>query len=149
MDNEHVQKLQHYFAESENIVFAILFGSQAAGKATPMSDVDIAVFTKEPITLLERGGLITRLEMIVQTPVDCIVLNDLAYAAPMLAFDVIANGSMLICKDFDAFVAYKVKVIHAHADFAPTHERLMTELFHRIENGTFGKISDERKIIAS
>jgi len=43
MVNEITEKLNKYFDEHEEILFAILFGSLAKGTANKMSDVDIAV----------------------------------------------------------------------------------------------------------
>jgi uncharacterized protein len=38
----------------EDVVFAYLFGSLAKGKAGPLSDVDIAVYCREDVSLAEK-----------------------------------------------------------------------------------------------
>jgi predicted nucleotidyltransferase len=39
-----LEALKNYFQKRKDIAFAFLYGSQAKGNATPLSDVDIAVY---------------------------------------------------------------------------------------------------------
>ncbi|MBI3600541.1 MAG: nucleotidyltransferase domain-containing protein [Nitrospinae bacterium] len=42
--SSNIEALKHYFETRKDIAFAFLFGSQARGTATKLSDVDIAIY---------------------------------------------------------------------------------------------------------
>jgi predicted nucleotidyltransferase len=44
METKLLEKLEDYFSQRNDIVFAFLYGSQAKGNANKLSDVDIAVY---------------------------------------------------------------------------------------------------------
>jgi len=44
MESNQIEKLKEYFKGRDDIAFAFLYGSQAKGNATRLSDVDIAVY---------------------------------------------------------------------------------------------------------
>jgi predicted nucleotidyltransferase len=72
-----IPKALTYLQSRSDILFAYLFGSFGRGKYLPLSDVDIAVYFKEPTDLRERkmeilGALIDILET---EEVDLVILN--------------------------------------------------------------------------
>src|SRR4030067_388212 len=64
-------------AEDENVIFAYLFGGLAAGRANPLSDVDIAVYVKDTGDLADyKLSLFDRLtDALGTTELDLVVLN--------------------------------------------------------------------------
>lgn len=46
-----IQLLKDYFAVSEDVVLAYLFGSHARGRASSLSDVDVAVLLRDGLLL--------------------------------------------------------------------------------------------------
>ncbi|HDY67545.1 MAG TPA: nucleotidyltransferase domain-containing protein, partial [Candidatus Scalindua sp.] len=77
--------LKEYFKTRKYIAFAFLFGSQARGKATKLSDVDIAVYfypeKRHPIEYEEEvfyegeDKIWADLERILKREVELLVLN--------------------------------------------------------------------------
>ena len=73
-----IPKALNYLQSMPDILFAYLFGSFGRGKRLPLSDVDIAVYLKEPTVVQEKkmeilGALID----ILQTDeIDLVVLNN-------------------------------------------------------------------------
>jgi uncharacterized protein len=66
-----------YLRFEEDILFAYLFGSLAKGKSGPLSDVDIAVYCREHVSLAEKKlDLLGNLAQILNTDeIDLVLLN--------------------------------------------------------------------------
>lgn len=62
MTETQISALQAALQKYPQVLFTYLFGSQATGKVTPMSDVDIAVYFDERLSATEQFRL--RLELI-------------------------------------------------------------------------------------
>lgn len=63
-------------AKTHSISYLALFGSFARGKATPTSDIDIAVRFDQPIDLLEFVGIQLEMEELLGRAVDLIPVDD-------------------------------------------------------------------------
>lgn len=85
LKEEDLEALKKYFKEHKDVAFAFLFGSQAEGRATQLSDVDIAVyfypkergileFQKE-VFFEEEAKIWKDLENILKREVELVVLN--------------------------------------------------------------------------
>ena len=89
--------LMPLFEAEPAVAFVYLFGSQATGKAGPMSDYDFAVFFDEEDTkkrheiLFRLGGAINK--ALGSDAIDIHCLNDLY--APELKFNIIHDGVLL------------------------------------------------------
>lgn len=70
-----------------------LFGSEAAGRARGDSDVDLAALFRRRPSPLERMDLRSEAEEILGRPVDLVDLED---ASPLLAFQVLRHGRLLV-----------------------------------------------------
>jgi predicted nucleotidyltransferase len=100
METELSKILQSY----ENIEFALLFGSYASGNNNNLSDIDIAIYTKEPIDIFDQGEIIATLESRFEKKIDFLVLNDLYKSNAKLSFNIIDNHRIIFCKDmYDMF----------------------------------------------
>lgn len=79
------------------VVLAFLFGSQAAGRASPASDVDVAVYLDpsgdEDVEFREIVRLRGRLEDLVGAEVDLVLLNT---AAPAIAAEALQRRKLVI-----------------------------------------------------
>jgi uncharacterized protein len=74
---ELLPKAVEYLRSDEDVVFAYLFGSLAKGKAGPLSDVDIAVYCREDVSLADKklellGNLVETLNT---DEIDLVLLN--------------------------------------------------------------------------
>ena len=121
---------------------AYLFGSTAAGKATPLSDVDIALVL--PDEQVDPGNLlslelqladeISRLLEIEE--VDVRVINS---APLMVRGEVVTHGILLYSTDEDFRVEFETSTRSAYFDFLPIAAMVRREYFDRLyERGLNG-----------
>ncbi len=100
MDRETISaKIRDALANEDDLVAVYLFGSQAEGKAHHLSDIDVAVLFDEMSAeqLFERTLAIgSLLEQALPCAVDVIPLNR---AGPLLCFQVIQKGQLLLERD--------------------------------------------------
>jgi predicted nucleotidyltransferase len=99
----------------------ILFGSQARGKSSPLSDHDIAIFINpnefSTFSLSQHLTLQSELETITErTPINLVVLND----APIgLAYRILREGKILTVRNSDAFEKFRAQKWIEYFDFEP------------------------------
>ena len=132
-------KICNYLEADCNILFALVFGSVAGRKVTTLSDVDIGIYTKNEIPLLEMGRLIVGLEKIVGRKIDLVVLNDLYKKKPNFAFNVVASGRLLFASDRAIFVDFKRNVFLYYLDTKPLIDMVNKSMERRVNAGTFGE----------
>jgi uncharacterized protein len=98
------------------VVFALLFGSRAAGRARPDSDWDVGVYLEEDLGaaahLQLRRELAAALEPAMR--VDVVVLND---APPLLGHRALA-GELVVDRDHARYVWYFVRTLGMSMDMA-------------------------------
>lgn len=75
MREEIITKLKKCFAANSDVSMAFLFGSQASGKTTSESDVDIAIWLLKDYELKKIDALWREIESLLHNNVDLIVLN--------------------------------------------------------------------------
>jgi predicted nucleotidyltransferase len=127
--------------DRDGVVAASLFGSQAVGKAGPLSDVDVAVWLDPSLSDSERFRL--RLELIghaVSTlrtnDVDLVVLND---APPLLKHRALRSSVRLLDRDPVARVRLESRAVSEYLDTKPLREQLTRSMRRRIDEGRFGR----------
>ena len=127
--------------DRDAVVAASLFGSQAAGKAGPLSDVDVAVWLDPRLSDSERFRL--RLELIGRAAsalrtneVDLVVLND---APPLLKHRALRSAVRLLDRDPVARVRLESRAVSDYLDTKPLRERLTRAMRKRIDDGRFGR----------
>ena len=133
------EKITDVLKGDNNIIFALVFGSQANGKANRLSDVDIGIFTKDDIPLLRMGRIVSALEKVLKKEVDLVVLNDLYKRKPNFAFQVISSAKLLFTRDEDLFVEFKKNVFLYYLDAKPLIDMVKASVNKRIETGAFGE----------
>ena len=118
------QELKNYFAQQDDVEFALIFGSVAQGKDSPISDIDVAVYFREGEDILKLGDrqiditcAIMKLYRI--NRVDVVVLN---LANPFLRFQVIKYGRLLYAKDVKVFYKFKAVSLGMYQDTKPIYD---------------------------
>ena len=114
--------------KDENTVFAYLFGSMAKGTAHRFSDMDIAVYLKDPSTasyLKLLGKLPTR----TRRELDVVLLNT---APPLLCYKVIKEGKLLFTKDRRVLSSFIYMTLLKALDIKESIESLRKERVRRL-----------------
>lgn len=107
----------------DEVVFARLFGSQATGRTHARSDVDVAVWLREPY---DRATFRPLLDLIApvthalgRDDVDIVILNE----APLrLAFNAL-RGELLFSRDEDTRIRAEAAIMSRYHDRLPYHNR--------------------------
>ena len=128
------------FARRPEVLVAYLFGSHARGKATRISDVDIAVLLSEAVpreTYLDyRIALMQELTRIFHSDeVQVVILNQ---APPLLAYKVIVEGKPLFCRDEVARLRFRTDATRRYLDTKPLRRIQETATAQRIREARFG-----------
>lgn len=114
--NFNSQQLQQALVAEESVLFAYLFGSVAADKTTPLSDVDVAVYPARKLTLDDRLGIIQRLSKKTKLEnLDVTFLDRLENLYVLAA--IIDHGIVLVDKNPDARKLFEVMKHHEFIDF--------------------------------
>lgn len=119
LNNRIRQELSQY----GGIRLAILFGSLASGRATPQSDLDLAVLMGAPLSAKTRMGLTGKLAEVSGRPIDLI---DLRTAGEPLLGQILKHGVRLLGSDADYAELIKRHVFE-EADFMPYRRRILAE----------------------
>lgn len=118
------------------IKFAYLFGSQATGKATESSDVDIAIYFYEDYPCLEeafiRGDIIEEGKVFLKKDVDIVSLNN---ASLLLKYEIIHDG--IVIKDDDERVDFESLSLREYFDFKYYSDIYDNAMIERIRKGDF------------
>lgn len=109
------QALTDLFKKDESILLVILYGSFAAGRETPNSDIDIAVAGKEKRGHEQLADLNLRLSKLTGREVDIIDLNN---TEGTILTEVITKGTVLKKQDTDLYADLIKKVIYYEEDMA-------------------------------
>lgn len=84
-------------AKKYNLKLLLLFGSQASGKAHPMSDFDFGFISEKELEYKEKGELAHDLVMLMEFPnVESV---DLKKAAPLLLKEIVKNKQVIFEKE--------------------------------------------------
>ncbi|MCD6506619.1 nucleotidyltransferase domain-containing protein [Candidatus Poribacteria bacterium] len=136
-----IEEIKDVLEAQDFVEFALLFGSFARGRQTPLSDVDIGIYLSRPVDLLTLGRLIAELERITGRSVDALVLNDLPARNPDIAYQAISSGEIITCKDPSAYVSFKTRAILRYLDTAYLRDMVSRAFMERLRNNRFGERS--------
>lgn len=133
-------KLAHAL-DRDHVVAGMLFGSQAAGAAGPLSDVDIAVWLdpelpREKLSSLRSELALAAIEALGTDEVDVVVLNE---APPLLRHRAMKGATRLFDRDPRARVRLETAALLDYFDTAPLRATLAAGRRRRIEEGRFGR----------
>ncbi|NPV53845.1 MAG: nucleotidyltransferase domain-containing protein [Firmicutes bacterium] len=143
-----IAKLEAFFADRAEVIFAYLFGSQARAQAGPLSDIDIAVFlndTVEPAHYtryrLELWGALSAL--LHRNDIDIVVLNR---APVLLRHRVLRDGKLILCRNEGARINFTIETGRRFWDTAHLRRLSFRYMERHIKMGTFGKAIDYKRV---
>lgn len=105
------------------VELALLFGSVAAGRQRPDSDLDIAVAANHRLTTDEKMDIIASLAEATGRPID---LVDLRQAGEPLLGQILTRGLRLMGSDI-AYAPWITRHVLNQADFVPYRDRVLAE----------------------
>ena len=120
-------KVEQYLKGSKDIAFAYLFGSLARDIATPLSDVDIAVYLRSEKTSDKRLEIIGDLVNILKTDrLDLVILN----TAP-LSLKMRIMKARKVMADNLPFIrhAFESTTIRTCLDFSKVEDRILEKRY--------------------
>ena len=123
------------------ILAVYLFGSEATGEASPLSDLDVAVFLDEkrvrPAKFFACQSQLTveLMQSCRRSDVDLVLLNE---ATPLLAYEVISSGSLAYERDHGRRVMFEAGALRRYFDLKPFFETARSYLRRRLKDGTYG-----------
>ncbi|MDA3894599.1 MAG: nucleotidyltransferase domain-containing protein [Desulfobacteraceae bacterium] len=119
--------LKEYFYKNDEIIAAYLFGSFAAGKATPSSDLDIALLIPPAENRMEvfhaRLRYHTELSDLMKKNVDIVLLRE---AGEMLSYQILKFGRLVFERDRDSHREFVAKRVIQCLDFK-YYEKIMQQ----------------------
>lgn len=140
MTDADIKNLKDYFEARKDVAFAFLFGSQAKGTATKLSDIDIAVYfcpeRRHPIEYEEEvfypaeDEIWAGLEGILKREVEMLVLNRVSASVAASAI----RGLPLAIKDLGLYLDFMEVVTHEAEDFMEFYINDYVER-HAVEEG--------------
>ena len=112
----------------DTIVFAYLFGSRAAGRARPSSDIDVAVFLRDGVDLIdEKLNIIGCLTQHLQTDaVDVVILNT---APTSLVGRIMAMREVVIDRDPYRRHSFESLALRQYMDFSVKETTILDNRF--------------------
>ncbi|MBC2694642.1 MAG: nucleotidyltransferase domain-containing protein [Desulfobacteraceae bacterium] len=105
---EVVEQLKEKLREYPNIMFALLFGSHAKACQRASSDLDIALFFKQPLSGLDFLYLINELSDYTKKEVDLVLLNS---ASVFLRHQVMKHSVRLLVRDMVIYRKFREQTI--------------------------------------
>lgn len=140
LDEGGVERLRAAL-DRDAVAAAYLFGSQAAGTAGPLSDVDVAVWAQPELDA--DGRMALRLELmdgaataLGTTEIDVVMLDD---ASPLLRHRAWRGGRLLVDREPAVRVRGEARALVEYLDTAPLREELARGLEHRLAEDRFGR----------
>lgn len=123
------------------ILDAYLFGSTATGSAQAHSDLDVAVYLREPRPAASRFGYAADLTADLMRGlgtdrVDVVVLND---APPLLYHRVLRDSVRILSRDLAATTTREGRALSRYCDFVPQLAKIEAAHRTRTEGGHFGR----------
>ncbi len=119
---EAQRRLQETLRGDHSIILAVLYGSAAADRLAPGSDVDVAAAGSEPMSVDDRVDLASRLELRIGRPVH---LVDLRTLEGLILHQVLSRGLVLKNAVPGLLAFFMKKMLYHQADMMPLLERML------------------------
>jgi predicted nucleotidyltransferase len=141
MAEASLARLRASLEAREEILEAYVFGSTATGSARAHSDVDVAVYLREPRPPASAFGYDADLASALMrdlgtSRVDVVVLND---APPLLYHRVLRDGVRILARDLRSTTTREGRALSRYCDFVPQLKKIDAAHRVRIESGRFGR----------
>ena len=136
--DQYINQLRDVFDEND-VQLAYLFGSYAKGTESPLSDIDIAVFLRNPVShseAFDKAVLLTHklIGVLHKNKVDVIILNT---ATPPIKFNAIKDRQIIYNRDEKQRVDFEVRTMNEYFDTLYLREEYKNSLFKNIEERKF------------
>lgn len=118
-----INAVAQLLAQRPELELAIVFGSVAAGRQRPNSDLDLAVQAQRPLTVEQRIALVGDLALASGRAIDLI---DLRTVGEPLLGQILSQGRRLLGSD-EVFAELLRKHLFDAADFLPYAQRLVEQ----------------------
>ncbi len=123
-----IPKALTYLQSVPEILFAYLFGSFGKGKQLPLSDVDIAVYLKEPTVVQEKKMEIlgTLIDILQTDEIDLVVLN----SAPLpLRMRILESKRVIVDREPLVRHHYESLTMREYFDFSILEKEILNRRF--------------------
>jgi len=132
--NDVSAKISKIIEKQPHVVFAFLFGSQASGKATGESDIDLAIYFEDGHVPEPFKSIDLQAEIAAQMSkdIDLVVLNR---ANPIIKMQVLKNGQLIFANDPKALSRFFVNAVMAYADLKRMRAGIEASLLSRRIHG--------------
>ena len=121
---------------AQDVVFAYIYGSLAAGRGHKESDLDLAIYLpQERAEEFSYFSYYSALCSLVDKELDLVVLND---ADIIITMQILTNGALLLCNDAGLLAMFKAQKFSEYIDFKRSRavvEKAMAKRF-QIKKGT-------------
>ncbi|MCY0891564.1 MAG: nucleotidyltransferase domain-containing protein [Pyrobaculum arsenaticum] len=118
-----VGSLKDFPWDRYGVVFAVLFGSRAWGRAVK-GDWDIAVWLVDVDLAVDIQYALAKFLGVRENEVDLVVLNDYERLPCSLIIDVLGRGRLIYCRDLNEYLEIRSKVLNPCFDFVIDAEKL-------------------------
>lgn len=137
--NKAQQHQLYQLADQFGLSLVLLFGSQAQGRITPLSDIDIAVLSVRNKSLdtydkLRLTGAFQ--ELFKSNQVDVVLLNR---AGPLLRYEALTKGVILLDRDPAYHAAIHLQALRDYEDTKHFRAVQFAAMSKHLQAGTFGK----------
>ena len=129
--DESLDIVRAYFAGQDAFRLVLVYGSAAAGRLNPSSDVDIAVAGERPFDKMTLLAVEGELSALLERPVDLIDLNRVE---GLILREAIVHG-LRIKLDRELFVKFHCKVMTYREDFLPLRRFMQDKRIERFIHG--------------
>ena len=134
-----LEKIIQYIEAIPGLEFAYLYGSYAEGKELPVSDIDIGILCRPGIEILQFGRHIVNLENIANRKIDLVQMNILYKKSPVLAYQIITTGKVIIEKNKIEHSEFKLNTYKYYFDTEYLRREYDYHFLERFKSGNFGK----------
>jgi predicted nucleotidyltransferase len=132
MDEAQTTALTQVLDQRFGVESLWLFGSTATGRATPDSDLDLAVLFRTRPTVIERLELESELARLAGKPVDLI---DLDAASPALAMQVLRHGQLLVDRNPARRITFTARAPARYDDLRRLRAPIERKIAERMNHG--------------
>ena len=112
--NNSISGLRELLSKDDNVLLAFIFGSLAAKRQRNDSDIDVAVYYKNPPSGFEILHEINKLSKSAGADVHLAVLNN---ASPLLKHQVMKNKVNLVVKDEKLFGKFRENIMSQYEEY--------------------------------
>ena len=111
------QKITDYFADKNEVIAVYLFGSYAAGKEMPLSDIDLALFfesSNKEALIEKRDRYLLELGRLLRKDIHLVIMNN---TGEEMLKQVFSNGKCLLINDAEKHDRLKTTMFIKMAEF--------------------------------